>query len=211
MSRNEPLQEACSTGAALSPHNSDRPLGGRDVQGKRQASHTAVLRPKVLPSLLPHRAALRLAPNLDDTHLILADEEEVNIRDWLIYMASDASRLLMRILGFTVYLGDGHLPCGSSPTLRRPTLTTRNRAQSLSAASALTAPRLSRDSHRQRLARLRVHGMGLPAGEIDRLVDIGRRHLRRLAEATSTKATVTATDFAIIPSIHATGCRSPNQ
>jgi hypothetical protein len=50
--------------------------------------------------------------------------------------------------------------------------------------------------------------MGLPAVDIDRLVDIG---LRRLAEATSTKATVTATDFAIIPSIHATGCRSPNQ
>jgi hypothetical protein len=37
----EPLQEACSTGAALSPHNSDRPLGGRDVQRMRQASHTA--------------------------------------------------------------------------------------------------------------------------------------------------------------------------
>jgi hypothetical protein len=53
--------------------------------------------------------------------------------------------------------------------------------------------------------------MNLPAGDIDRLVDIGRRHLRRMAEATSTKATVTATDFAIIPSIYATGCRSPNQ
>ena len=79
------------------------------------------------------------------------------------------------------------------------------------AASALTTPRVSSVSHRQRLARLKVLGMGLPAGDIDRLVDIGRRHLRRLAEATSTKATVTATDFAIIPSIHATGCRSPNQ
>ena len=45
-------------------------------------------------------------------------------------------------------------------------------------ASDLTAPRLPRDSHRQRLARLRVHGMGLPAGDLDRLVDIGRRHLR---------------------------------
>ena len=74
----------------------------------RQASHTAVLRPKVLASLLPHRAALRLTPNLDDTHLILADEEEVNIRDWLIYMASDEARLLMRSLGFTVHLGEGH-------------------------------------------------------------------------------------------------------
>ena len=46
--------------------------------------------------------------NLDDTHLILTDEEEVNIRDWLIYMASDESRLLMRSLGFTVHLGEGH-------------------------------------------------------------------------------------------------------
>jgi hypothetical protein len=45
--------------------------------------------------------------NLDDTHLILADEEEVNIRDWLIYMASDESRLLMRCLGFTVNIGEG--------------------------------------------------------------------------------------------------------
>jgi hypothetical protein len=53
--------------------------------------------------------------------------------------------------------------------------------------------------------------MNLPAGDIDRLVDIGRRHVRRLAEATITKATVTATDFVIIPSIHTTGCRLPNQ
>ena len=45
--------------------------------------------------------------NLDDTHLILADEEEVNIRDWLIYMASDESRLLMRCLGFNVNIGEG--------------------------------------------------------------------------------------------------------
>jgi hypothetical protein len=119
---------------------------------------------------------------------------------------------LARVAALALTLAGAELRrCGSSPTLRRPTLTTRNRAPSLPAASALTAPRLPRDSHRQRLARLRVHGMGLPASDIDRLVDIGRRHLRRLAEATSTKATVTATDFAIIPSIHATGCRSPNQ
>jgi hypothetical protein len=45
--------------------------------------------------------------NLDDTPLILADEEQVNIRDWLVYMASDESRLLMRCLGFNVNIGEG--------------------------------------------------------------------------------------------------------
>ena len=168
-----------------------------------------ILRPKVLARLLTHRAALRLTPNLDDTHLILADEEEVNIRDWLIYMASDASRLLMRSLGFTVHLGDGHLPCGSCPTIRRPTLTTRNRPQSLQAASALTAPRCRGTPS---ALRLKVHGMGLPACDLDRLVDIGRRHLRRLAECHEHQGDGDGNGLrVIIPSIHVTGCRSPNQ
>jgi hypothetical protein len=46
--------------------------------------------------------------NLDDTSLILADEERTNIQDWFLYIASDESRLLMRSLGFTVHLGEGH-------------------------------------------------------------------------------------------------------
>jgi hypothetical protein len=45
--------------------------------------------------------------NLDDTPLILAEDEHTNIRDWLICMASHESRLLMRCLGFTVHLGEG--------------------------------------------------------------------------------------------------------
>jgi hypothetical protein len=44
---------------------------------------------------------------LDETSLILADEELTNIRDWLIYMASDESRLLMRSLGFEAHIGEG--------------------------------------------------------------------------------------------------------
>jgi hypothetical protein len=54
----------------------------------------------------------------------------------------------------------------------------RSTAKAMPAASALTTPRLSSVSHRQRLACLKVHGMGLPAVDIDRLVEIGRRHLR---------------------------------
>jgi hypothetical protein len=44
---------------------------------------------------------------LDDTPLILADEELTNIRDWLLYMACDETRLLMRSLGFEAHIGEG--------------------------------------------------------------------------------------------------------
>jgi hypothetical protein len=45
--------------------------------------------------------------SLDDTPLILADEERTNIQDWLLYMAADESRLLMRSLGFEAHIGEG--------------------------------------------------------------------------------------------------------
>ena len=45
---------------------------------------------------------------LDETSLILADEERTNVQDWLLFMASDESRLLMRSLGFDVHVsGEG--------------------------------------------------------------------------------------------------------
>jgi hypothetical protein len=44
---------------------------------------------------------------LDETSLVLTDDERTNIQDWLIYMASDESRLLMRSLGFEAHIGEG--------------------------------------------------------------------------------------------------------
>jgi hypothetical protein len=36
---------------------------------------------------------------LDETSPVLTDDERTNVQDWLLYMASDESRLLMRSLG----------------------------------------------------------------------------------------------------------------